>query len=399
MVVVNGGCSRKTIAEPPQYHMFVFIVSRDWRNIYLNNLESFKAKLLRDGFNLEKDRFFIVSANKRYLGYKKINEQFSVFYLICPQILMPMFMALASLIFFSGAVTEKPDICYATTPFFALAFWPCKYFLGLPLFCNYVSSVSDIIKQKGGIKRKVTAKAVGICEFLGAKMADILMPNSQWLKQKLLAWKISPSRIIFRPVRPPELKINPARIEELRKIYKLAGKKIIFTASRLEKEKNLGLMFEALAKIKRSNVVWLLAGAGSQEAALKNMAEELGLGGMVIFLGYVDHSDIWLYYDLCSVFALPSLSEGMPTVVLEAMLMKKAVIASDIPGNELVIDGQTGLLINPLSVVDLAEKINLLLDDEDLKKRLAQKGNENALAYLQQYKGLEQIYQYYLSKL
>jgi len=158
--------------------MFIFIVSRDWRNIYLNNLESFKAKLLRDGFNLDKDRFFIVAANKRYLGYEKINGQFSVFYLICPQILMPVFMAIASVIFFIRAIGKKPDICYATTPFFVLSFWPCKYFLGLPLFCNYVSSVSDIIKQKGGTKRILTAKAVGICEFLGAKMADVLMGHA-----------------------------------------------------------------------------------------------------------------------------------------------------------------------------------------------------------------------------
>jgi len=380
--------------------MFIFIVSRDWRNIYLNNLESFKAKLLRDGFNLDKDRFFIVAANKRYLGYEKINGQFSVFYLICPQILMPVFMAIASVIFFIRAIGKKPDICYATTPFFVLSFWPCKYFLGLPLFCNYVSSVSDIIKQKGGTKRILTAKAVGICEFLGAKMADVLMPNCQWTKEKLLQWKTQPSKIVFRPVRPPYIPpISSERLAELRRRHNLTAKTVIFTASRMEGEKNLELMLKALASIKRNDVVWLLAGFGSLETALRKLVKELGLPERVIFLGYVDRVAIWHYYDLCSIFILPSLSDSSPTVVLEAMLMKKAVIASDIPGNELIIDGQTGLLINPLSASDLTEKINLLLDDESLRKRLAQSGNENALAYLRQYKSIEQIYQYYLSKL
>ena len=107
--------------------MFVFIISRDWRNIYLNDLDSFKAKLLRDGFNLDKDKFFIVSANKRYLGYKKIDQQFEVFYLLCPQILMPLFIFGASLIFFILAIGRKPDICYTNAIF-------CFIVLALQIF-------------------------------------------------------------------------------------------------------------------------------------------------------------------------------------------------------------------------------------------------------------------------
>jgi len=358
-------------------------------------LVSFKAKLERDGFDLVKDKFFIVSANKRYLGYKKIDEQFSVFYLFCPQVLMPFFFIMASVIFSVRAIGKKPDICYATTPFFVLAFWPCRYFLGVPVFCNFVSSVSDIIGQKGGLKRKISAKLAGIFELWGAKMADILMPNSQWLKGKLLQWKIKPSKIVFRPVKPPQIApINPQRLAELAKKYNLSGKKIIFTASRLEKEKNLGLVLQALAEMKSDNIVWLLAGAGSQEAALKQQVQELGLQERVIFLGYVDHTDIWHYYELSSVFVLPSLSEGMPTVILEAMLMKRPVLASDIAGNrELVQNGQSGLLFDPSSSGDLAAKINLLLGDKDLMGRLGQKGSENVALYLKQYQSIEQIYQ------
>ncbi len=374
--------------------MFVFIISRDWRNIYINDLASFKAKLFRDGFNLDKDKFFIVSANRRYLGYKKIDQQFEVFYLLCPQILTPLFLLVAPIIFLGKEIAGKPDLCYATTPFMAWAFWPLKYFLEIPVFCNYVSSVSEIVRQKGGLKRKIAAKMVGLLEFWGAKMADILMPNSQWLKQKLLNWRISPSKIIFRPVRPPQIKINPEQVEELRQVYNLAGKKVIFTAARLEKEKNIALILQAASLLKDSDFVWLIAGEGSQEAALKKLAGELGLQDKVIFLGYIDHVSIWPYYELCLVFVLPSLSEGMPTVILEALLMAKPVVASDIAGNrELVENNRTGLLFNPTSASELSEKINQVLSDSDLSNSLAQHGQQKALAYVGQYQGLEQIYQ------
>jgi len=380
--------------------MFVFIISRDWRNIYLNDLDSFKAKLLRDGFNLDKDKFFIVSANRRYLGYKKIDQQFAVFYLLCPQILMPLFLKIAAIIFFIQAIGQKPDICYATTPFFALSFWPCKYFLKIPVFCNFVSSVSEIVRQKGGLKRKIAAKIVSGCEFLGAKMADVLMPNGQWLKQKLLNWRVSASKIVFRSVRPPQIKINPAQTRELREAHHLSGKKVIFTAARLEKEKNLEVALRALAEIKDNDIAWLLAGSGSQEAALKKIAGELGLSDRVIFLGYIDHTNIWPYYELCSVFVLASLSEGMPTVILEAMLMRKPVVVSNIAGNrELVSHQATGLLFNPVSASDLAEKVNQVLSDVDLADRLAAAGRAKAAEYVEQYQNIEQIYQCFLAKL
>ncbi|MCX6789781.1 MAG: glycosyltransferase family 4 protein [Candidatus Gribaldobacteria bacterium] len=380
--------------------MFIFNISCDWRNIYINDLDSVKAKLLRDGFNLDKDKFFIVSSNKLYLGYKKIDQQFEVFYLLCPQILLPFFLLIAPIIFLGKTIVEKPNLCYATTPFMGWVFWPLKYFLKIPVFCNYVSSVSQIIEQKGGLKRKIAAKLVSFFEFMGAKMADVLMPNSQWLKQKLLNWRISSSKIVFRPVRPPQIENNSAQVIKLGETYNLVGKKVIFTVARLEKEKNIALVLQAIPLLKDNNTVWLIAGSGSQEAALKKQAEELGLQDRIIFLGYIDHERIWPYYELCSVFVLSSLSEGMPTVILEAMLMSKPVVASNIAGNrELVTDQATGLLFNPASASELAEKINQILSGPDLANSLVQQGKQKALAYVRQYKSIKQIYQYFLAKL
>jgi len=379
--------------------MFVFIISRDWRNIYVNDLASFKAKLARDGFDLQNDRFFIVSANKRYLGEKEINEQFAVFYLPCRQIFLPIFLKLASLIFFFKALRKKPDICYATTPFFAVSFVFCKYLLQIPVFCNVVSSVSQIISKKPGIKRKIIGKAVFCAELLGARLSDILMPNSHWLEKQLLKWGIKPEKIVFRPVKPPHIQIDPEKVEEIKRKYNLDGKKVIFTASRLEKEKNLAIILDALGKIKRNDIIWFIAGNGSQEKSLKNKAVELGIADKIIFLGRVEHSEIWNYYYTCDLFVLASLSEGMPTVILEAMLTQKPVIASAIDGNkELVEDNQSGLLFDQLSADDLARKIEIVLENTDLSVRIVQGGFSRAKYYCQKYQTISQIYTKYYGR-
>jgi len=80
--------------------------------------------------------------------------------------------------------------------------------------------------------------------------------------------------------------------------------------------------------------------------------------------------------------------------------MRKPVVASNIAGNrELVSHQATGLLFNPVSASDLAEKVNQVLSDVDLADRLAAAGRAKAAEYVEQYQNIEQIYQCFLAKL
>jgi glycosyltransferase involved in cell wall biosynthesis len=78
------------------------------------------------------------------------------------------------------------------------------------------------------------------------------------------------------------------------------------------------------------------------------------------------HEDIHPFLKGCDLFVLSSLFEGMPNVVMEAMAMGKAVVATDVNGvRELMMDGETGKIIPPKRPDILAETIHSLIDDED----------------------------------
>jgi len=106
----------------------------------------------------------------------------------------------------------------------------------------------------------------------------------------------------------------------------------------------------------------LIAGEGEQLALLEREASELGIGANVKFLGFRD--DVPSLLRAMDVFVLPSLSEGLPLSILEALALQKAVVATNVGGiPEIVQNGVTGFLVPPKDLEALAEKIILLLRD------------------------------------
>ncbi|MCM8764659.1 MAG: glycosyltransferase, partial [Candidatus Omnitrophica bacterium] len=151
--------------------------------------------------------------------------------------------------------------------------------------------------------------------------------------------------------------------------------KIVFTASRLSPEKGVQFLIEA-AKIileKKRDIKFVIAGEGHFRASLVNMVEKYGIKDNVIFLGY--RNDIPQLISESDVVVLPSLWEGLPNIVLEAMAMKKPVITTNVGGSsEIVKDGETGLLVCSGSAVDLAEKIMMFFSDEKLATEIGENG-------------------------
>jgi teichuronic acid biosynthesis glycosyltransferase TuaC len=97
--------------------------------------------------------------------------------------------------------------------------------------------------------------------------------------------------------------------------------------------------------------------------------------------GNVDHKEIRKYYSRASIFTLPSYSEGMPTVMFEAMANKLPIIISRVGGVEEVInDGINGMLVKAGSVQDLYEKLKLLIEDEKLRNLLSENAFYDALS-------------------
>ena len=110
---------------------------------------------------------------------------------------------------------------------------------------------------------------------------------------------------------------------------------------------------------------------------LLRTAAAIGLGDRVHFLGEVSTKVIRDLYALSSVVVLPSYSEGLPRVLLEAQAMKKPVVAYDCGGiGEAVLPKETGLLVKTGDVEALADEISFLLENEAIRLRMGERGRE-----------------------
>jgi glycosyltransferase involved in cell wall biosynthesis len=134
------------------------------------------------------------------------------------------------------------------------------------------------------------------------------------------------------------------------------------------------VLLEAIARLTESgrSVSATFVGDGPRRAALEQLARKLGIADRVTFAGGVGQDDIGRYYEDADVFCLPSFSEGLPVVLLEAMAAGLPVVASRIAGiPELIEHGRSGLLVPPGRADLLADALGTLLVDPGRRADLA----------------------------
>jgi glycosyltransferase involved in cell wall biosynthesis len=117
----------------------------------------------------------------------------------------------------------------------------------------------------------------------------------------------------------------------------------------------------------------VLVGDGPERGALEALAAELGVAERLVVTGWTESARRWL--PTFDAFALPSLWEGMPLVILEAMHAGLPVVASDVGSvTEAVADGETGYVVAPGDEPALRERLARLLGDPALRARLGERG-------------------------
>jgi len=149
---------------------------------------------------------------------------------------------------------------------------------------------------------------------------------------------------------------------------------------RLVREKGLEFLLEAASYVLEGGrqVQFLVVGDGPLKGKLESHAKKLKIEHNVSFTGF--REDIPQILAIIDIFVLPSLSEGLPVSVIEAMCSGKPVIATNVGGiAEVVVDGETGVLIPPKDSKILAEAITELLDSPEKRKRMGELGRQRAL--------------------
>jgi glycosyltransferase involved in cell wall biosynthesis len=146
---------------------------------------------------------------------------------------------------------------------------------------------------------------------------------------------------------------------------------IVLVVARLDQQKGHRHLLAAAREIPEA--VFALAGEGPLRSALEAMACDMGVRDRIRFLG--ERSDVPDLLAACDIFVLPSLYEGLPISVLEAMAARRPVVATAIGGtDEAVVHGETGLLVPPADPTSLAAAIRRVLADDELRARLGKAG-------------------------
>jgi glycosyltransferase involved in cell wall biosynthesis len=151
----------------------------------------------------------------------------------------------------------------------------------------------------------------------------------------------------------------------------------LLAVGRLVQQKGLDVLLTALARPGLERVELDIVGDGERRPDLERQASQLGLMARVRFLGWMDRDHLAEVYRRADVFVLPSRDEGMPNVVLEAMASGLPVIASRIAGAcDMVVDGETGLLLPPDDAGALAAAVARLAGDAPTRQSFGRAGRE-----------------------
>jgi glycosyltransferase involved in cell wall biosynthesis len=160
--------------------------------------------------------------------------------------------------------------------------------------------------------------------------------------------------------------------EARRRLWMEPDRPLVGAVGRLSPEKGFDVLIRAMARMRAAGTEAGLAivGEGEEKARLRELARELGCADHVVFAGH--QSDPRPWFEAMDVFALSSLREGLPNVVLEAMALEVPIVATRIAGVPKVLrDGESALLVEPRDEAALSAALTRLLGDAALRTRLA----------------------------
>jgi len=231
------------------------------------------------------------------------------------------------------------------------------------------------------------------------KLADRVVSVSQATAKWLVEERgVSPRQIEVIPYGVDLTRFKKAKDPKLIKELGLpSDAPIIGMVARLQPQKGHIYLFDAAAKILKAvpNTRFVLVGGGPDSEKLENIVIQKGLKDTFHFLGYRD--DVPRLLGLFDIFTLPSLFEGLPNVVLEAMACGLPVVATPVDGTkEAVVPDETGILVPTKNPAMLADALIALLKNPDRAKELGDKGRrrvENEFSLELQVERFENLYE------
>lgn len=221
-------------------------------------------------------------------------------------------------------------------------------------------------------------------ENIGLRFSDRIITNNESSRNEILnglaKGKDIDVQVLYNNIPPMNIR-EPEDIFQTRDKYGIPGDaKVLVTAGILNQGKNIEILIESLSKIGMRNFYLLIVGDGSTEPdfrykdSLKRLAKQLEVDKQVIFTGWLEKEELWKIYIASDLFVFPSLSEGMPNAMLEALGVGLFCMGSNIPGIKDILHYEE-LMFDPLGDESLLQKMQGFFSDRqffDKVKRLCQ---------------------------
>lgn len=211
---------------------------------------------------------------------------------------------------------------------------------------------------------------------IALKLATQVLAVSEALQHELVDFGLSPNRIrvLVNAVGSIEnSRLTQTRREARRKSLGIGGADfVVGYVGRLSTEKGLTHLLASCAELVAFGVPLraLIIGDGPQRNELEQLSRQLGLGDRIVFAGFQEDVAQWL--SCMDVFVLPSLTEGTPMALLEAMAGAVPAVASAVGGVPSIIEhGKSGLLVSPGNAGEISDAVLALYKDLEMRQTLA----------------------------
>ena len=251
----------------------------------------------------------------------------------------------------------------------ATAAWTASMLTGIPF--SFSGRAGDIYPPCGALEEKLAAAAfvrtdaAFNIDYLGQFAPE--RKSSIHLVRNMLSWDTpKPAPVPMRP---------PYRILAVGRFVKTKGLDVLLEACKIVADRGIDFRLT-------------LAGSGLLERSLKGLAKDLGLADKVSFPGFVLHDQVPDLIRGHDIFVMPSQvkangdRDGLPTVIMEALVTGVPVVATDVGGiREVIHDGQTGLLVKQRDPLAMAEAVIRLAYDRAAALRMAEQGKRLVLDY------------------
>lgn len=305
-----------------------------------------------------------------------------------------------ALVHFKGLMDTFRMMTYVISLFFSLIQIIRKYKIQIIHAHSVIPTgfIASVVSKIMGKPLFITAHGMDINNFENRPIFNYFISRSlnsssksiavsEDLAKKMRAMINDQNKIVVLRNAVDTDRFNPTINRDLRQNFDIKDEEIlILFVGYLDEFKGIFELIDAFSTITRenSNVKLMMVGAGPKKEDLLKILTKMGIENKVIFTGMIEHEKIHRYYQAADIFILPSYTEGggPPLVIMEAMACGLPIIGTNVGGiPEGIENGVNGYILPPKNVDKLTKKLDILIKNDDLRKKF---GN-NSLEKIEEY--------------